>query len=257
MLQFEKWEGLGNDFVLVEQEITPERARVLCDRRRGIGADGVLIITRDPQPRMVVLNADGSRPEMCGNGLRCVVGYLAEGDSPEGELTLATDAGARRCGYRRSSAGIYDVTATMGEARLGDEVIVNTGADTRRFISVDVGNPHRVSFEPFEDELLDVVGPALERATVGGTNVELARVSNDGGRIDVIVWERGVGRTDACGTGACAVAAAAAKAGHTAFGRAVEVVLPGGPLSITVQPDSLAVSMRGPARRVFAGETAL
>ena len=76
-MRFEKWQGLGNDFILVDRELTPDAARALCDRRLGIGGDGVLCIDVDV-PRMVVLNADGSRPEMCGNGLRCVVGWLID-----------------------------------------------------------------------------------------------------------------------------------------------------------------------------------
>lgn len=248
MTDFEKWEGLGNDFVVTEVEVTPARAMALCDRRRGIGGDGVLSLLRDDGGwRMVVLNADGSRPEMCGNGVRCVVGYLAARGEGHGELTIETDAGPRRCVFTQRDDGLYDVEAAMGEAEVGE------GFDYagQHFVPVDVGNPHAVAFVEGGDGMLDQVGPALERDTEGGVNVELC-AQTDERRIEVVVWERGVGRTLACGTGACAVAAAAVVAGRVPHEVPVEVVLPGGPLSIVVGRDH-QVRMTGPARRVFSG----
>lgn len=249
MTDFEKWEGLGNDFVVTEVEVTPARATALCDRRRGIGGDGVLSLLREGGGwRMVVLNADGSRPEMCGNGLRCVVGYLAaRGEDIEGELTIETDAGPRRCRFTRRDDGHYDVEAAMGEAKVGEDF----DYAGQRFSPVDVGNPHAVAFVEGGDGMLDDVGPALERDTEGGVNVELCAQTGDR-RIEVVVWERGVGRTLACGTGACAVAAAAVEAGRVPPEVPVHVVLPGGPLSIVVGRDH-QVRMTGPARRVFTG----
>lgn len=250
MTDFVKWEGLGNDFVVAEVEVTPERASALCDRRRGIGGDGVLSLLGDDGAgwRMVVLNADGSRPEMCGNGLRCVVGHLAaRAGRTEGHLTIETDAGPRRCRFTRRDDGLYDVEATMGEARFG-AAFDYAG---HRFLPVEVGNPHAVAFVAAGDAMLDDVGPALERDTEGGVNVELC-AQTGARRIDVVVWERGVGRTLACGTGACAVAAAAAHEERVPYDEPVEVVLPGGALSIAVGRDR-QVRMTGPARRVFTG----
>ena len=109
--------------------------------------------------------------------------------------------------------------------------------------------------EAYDDAILDTLGPAVARLVPGGTNVELCRQLSD--RIVVVVWERGVGRTLACGTGACAVAAAACDTGRARFDVPVTVALPGGPLEITVAATTRAVRMRGPARRVFSGEVVI
>lgn len=256
-LDFEKWQGLGNDFVVIEGDDPGEQAAIaLCDRRRGIGADGVLALTEVAEGvRMIVRNADGSRPEMCGNGVRCVVGYVASRRGLEsGELVVMSDAGPRRCGFSRTPEGAFLVSVAMGVARLG-EALEFPPAGGRTFVRVDVGNPHAVSFDPFEDGDLDLVGPALERATKGGVNVELCRVVHPR-RIEVVVWERGCGRTLACGTGASAVLAAAVATGHSPSDEPVEVVLPGGPLSIVYEAATSALTMSGPAAFVFRGTTA-
>jgi diaminopimelate epimerase len=247
-VRFEKWEGLGNDFLLVEEPVDPARVRRLCDRRLGVGADGVLVIERlaDRRARMTVLNADGSRPEMCGNGLRCVAAYVLAGD---GDIDILTDAGERRCSVERSRNGGYRVVAGMGRAQVDAAF---SGPGGRRFVRVDVGNPHAVSFEPFEDGDLERIGPELERSVPGGINVELCRVRRD--CIEVMVWERGVGPTLACGTGACAAAAAAAREGLSTYDAPVVVALPGGDLSIVVGREDGALEMTGPARFVFRGE---
>ncbi len=244
-MRFEKWQGLGNDFVLVGREITPEIARLLCDRRLGIGADGVLCIDRNA-PAMIVLNADGSRPEMCGNGLRCVAGWLAERGERNPAITVMTDAGPRACTMTRLADGHYDVCAHMGAASVQGEM----SFEGRRFILVDVGNPHAVCFETLNAGEADRLGPALESHVDGGVNVEL--VSPSAGGFTTCVFERGVGWTDACGTGACAVAAAAVSEGLAAADEVVNVLLPGGTLAIEIT--SLGVQMRGPAKRVFVGE---
>ena len=115
-MRFEKWQGLGNDFIVTDVAVAPAQAVRLCDRRRGIGADGVLYVDRSDL-RMVVINADGSRPEMCGNGLRCIAGWLEEAGLAHGETTVETDAGPRACTITKRGAGRYDVRAFMGEAR--------------------------------------------------------------------------------------------------------------------------------------------
>jgi diaminopimelate epimerase len=256
-IRFEKWEGLGNDFLVVDDPsitIGPEAARVLCDRHFGVGADGVLVVDRrDPVPRMIVWNADGSRPEMCGNGLRCVAGHLV---AREGGLafTIATDAGEKHCSVATRSNDYY-VTIQMGAARSRGEITCTVDGAEHRFLDVDVGNPHAITFAPYDEAAIDRVGPAVAVAPEGGTNVEFCRVEAD--RIVVVVWERGVGRTLACGTGACAVAAAACDTGRAAFGAPIRVALPGGELLITVSEGTHELSMGGPARRVFTGEVVL
>jgi len=267
-LRFEKWEGLGNDFVVVDDAtISAEEARRLCDRRLGVGADGVLVVRRR-HARMEVWNADGSRPEMCGNGLRCVAAYLVTRGAPADVLRIQTDAGERRCEVAKVGAGAgagagehrYEVAVDMGRARIGEPLVVGVDGREHRFLGVDVGNPHAITFEPYAEEEIDVIGPRVSTAPPGGVNVEFCRAHGERGqtrRIDVVVWERGVGRTLACGTGACAVAAAACELGLAPFEVPLEVALPGGALLISVEAGTRALLMRGPARRVFAGEVVL
>jgi diaminopimelate epimerase len=264
---FEKWEGLGNDFVLVEEDASAwsdERVRAVCDRRRGVGADGVLFVGRGGEgrpPRMIVRNADGSRPEMCGNGIRCVAGYLAAHGGFQGAITIESDAGPRRCEVRdvrqslpRGAHADFEVAVEMGAARVEGTLVMVIEGRTHAFTRGDVGNPHAITFEPYDDAAIDRVGPRVATFPPGGTNVEFCRlVRGERPRVDVVVWERGVGRTLACGTGACAVASAACAAGYFAYGAEVPVRLPGGELSITVTKGSFATIMRGPARRVFTG----
>lgn len=261
---FEKWEGLGNDFVIIE---LPERAlpfdaqktQSLCDRHRGIGADGILYVDHSGQyPHMIVSNADGSRPEMCGNGLRCVAAYLAQ-QVAKGQdvvnLVINTDAGEKRCVVERGDRG-YAVTVDMGVARQTEPLHVTIAGQPQAFTMIDIGNPHAITFEPgYTQSDIDIVGPLVATSIPGGTNVEFCHIDTSGvrPRIDVTVWERGVGRTLACGTGACAVAAAACDMQAILFDQPVDVVLPGGILEITVAP-TRQVRMRGPARCVFRGE---
>jgi diaminopimelate epimerase len=258
---FEKWEGLGNDFIVLDApriELDDAAVRRLCDRRFGVGADGVLLVVGPAGgTRMIVRNADGSRPEMCGNGLRCVAAHLlatgAWSVSPVLHRgTIATDAGERLCDVRPVGDDRFDVTVEMGIARRGEDLVAVVDGREHRFLTMDLGNPHAVTFEAYDDRAVDVLGPAVAVLLPGGTNVELCR--DEGGRIAVTVWERGVGRTLACGTGACAVAAAACDTGRARFGAPIRVVLPGGELEITVAPGTRSVRMRGPARRVFSGE---
>jgi diaminopimelate epimerase len=254
---FEKWQGLGNDFVVLTdlgRDLTDAEVQHLCDRRFGIGADGVLLVESAP-PRMIVRNADGSRPEMCGNGLRCVVGRLVGLASAGGELSVATDAGEKRCRIVGGGVGVVDVEVDMGIARPGPDLVAVLDGREHRFLTMDMGNPHAITFEPYPPHVIDTIGPRVATLPEGGTNVEFCRASP--GRVDVVVWERGVGRTLACGTGACAVAAVACETGRARFDEPLEVVLPGGPLTITVAAGTRAVRMRGPARRVFSGEVVI
>jgi diaminopimelate epimerase len=258
-MRFEKWEGLGNDFILVESDVSAQAAPLWCDRRRGVGGDGVLVLADLGlrRARMHVLNADGSRPEMCGNGLRCVAAWLAERqDLTDGEVVVETDAGERRCELGREASGRWQVIAEMGRARVGDSFTYPPQGLARRFVHVDVGNPHAVSFDPFDDDDVDLLGAAVERHVQGGVNVEFCRVAADAA-IDVVVWERGVGRTQACGTGACAVVAAAASLGEAPYDQPVAVRLPGGVLRVTVSDESRRLLLEGPARRCFVGQVAL
>jgi diaminopimelate epimerase len=255
---FEKYEGLGNDFLVVEASsdaaVSPADARAWCDRRRGVGGDGVLLLF-PPSPaggsadaRMRVINADGSIAEMCGNGLRCAALHLArQRRADRGELVVETDAGLRSCTFERQGDAAL-VLADMGVVRvLGDEAIAQDGRSVA-VTRVDAGNPHAVVFRRIAANELEALGAPL--SAVSGANVEFAW--RDDATMAVLVWERGAGATLACGTGACAVVAAATSKGMIAE-PVVRVRLPGGELEVRHDPRTGQTSMRGPARRVFSG----
>ncbi len=262
-MRFEKYEGLGNDFIVVEREepLGAERVVRACDRHFGVGADGVLTVaaprTPDAAATMIVENADGSRPEMCGNGLRCVALHLARRDGRDlAEYVVDTDAGPRRCKVSRTGDK-GSVLIDLGVAIAEGEHRVSFDGREYVFTRVSIGNPHAILFDTALDvATIDRLGPEVSRRTPGGVNVEF--VSKRGPRqFDVVVWERGVGRTLACGTGAGATAAALGLTGRAPFGETIEIRLPGGPLEVTVDADSWSVRLLGPARHVFAGEMGL
>ncbi len=260
---FAKYEGLGNDFVVLgaadEREVTGQLAQALCDRRRGIGADGVLLILppRDTAcvARMKVINADGSVPEMCGNGLRCVALHIARARRMQGgELVFDTDAGPRACTIDDTD-GRGMVTVDMGLVRTDGKRDLEVAGERVLAWLADAGNPHAVVFGDASRGRAEAIGPTLERhaSFPRGTNVEVARVDAAAHTIDLVVWERGVGITLACGTGACATVAVACARGLLPYGQRVTVTLPGGALEITIAEGGRC-TMRGPARHVFAGQ---
>ena len=256
-MRFAKLQGLGNDFVLLDlrgggEPLSPRRATELCDRHLGIGADGVLTLL--PGPRMVVQNADGSVPEMCGNGARCVALWLATNGCTEPAtqtVTLFTDAGPRPCEVTAAEPRRGLVQIDMGIAELSEPrglPLRNRRADAW---PVSMGNPHRVMFEDGDPlRLAEEFGPVLCRAE--NANIEFARRTGPQ-RYEVAVYERGAGLTQACGTGACAVAAAAVARGEASRSEPITVKLPGGELVLRVGADN-RIRMRGPAELVFAGE---
>lgn len=263
-LQFTKYHGLGNDFIVVDTESpeawTAEQARSLCDRHRGIGADGVLLVgppSGGARASMRVLNADGSEPEMCGNGLRCVALHLASADAKtHAVFEVITGAGALGCSVDGTGA-VPRVRLAMGQASVASEpLIFDAGGRRLSFDRVTTGNPHAIVFdEPFDLAAIDRLAPRVSASIAGGSNIEFVdRIAPN--RLKVVVWERGVGRTEACGTGAVASAVAAAVRGYSPFATPIQVDLPGGPLSIEVS-ESLHTWLEGPAERVFRGEVLL
>jgi diaminopimelate epimerase len=173
-----------------------------------------------------------------------------------GDLLIDTDSGPKACRIDWGADGaVTGVSVEMGPARLEGEEDFAVGGERLHAVRVSMGNPHAVLFDAPTRERAGAVGPAVERMVAGGVNVGFARPGPGG--IDLVVWERGAGLTDACGTGACAAAVASAKAGLVPTGRPVEVRLPGGPLQVTVAADLTRVTMRGPAERAFEGETEL
>ena len=268
-----KYHGLGNDFIVLDRrvvglDIDSKWAQALCDRRRGVGADGVLTLLPSDggAARMVVHNADGSVPEMCGNGLRCAVKFLVDHAAQKPEvLSVETGAGLLSCKVRYSGGLASEIEVDMGPARLVAPHLPSAHSGTPfvaaalegfpglRGTAVSMGNPHLVLFStPLE--AATSLGPRLEVSPLfpERTNVGFARLREGG--MDLVVWERGSGLTQACGTGACAAVAAAVYEGRLAPGAWHEVRLPGGALQISVPADLSQVLMRGPADFAFAFE---
>jgi len=247
-MEFVKMQGLGNDFVVVAGpvQLEAETVRSWCDRRLGIGADGVLEVTAVDAGtvRMRYWNADGNEAEMCGNGLRCVARYAVDHgwvDAPG--FVVETAVGPRPVRIRSDGT----VRAFLGEARVEGDVEVGG----RKLTTVDLGNPHAIEW--VDDPLkapVETAGPVVETATVfpRGTNVEFARIAS-GDLIEVRVWERGVGETLACGTGAAATAFLAHHQGSV--GDEVTMRLRGGDLLVSIDGDGTWIT--GPATTVFAG----
>jgi diaminopimelate epimerase len=241
-IEFVKMQGLGNDFVVVEGPVgfTPDEVAEVCDRRFGVGADGVLVVSRGDPPRMEYWNADGSAAEMCGNGLRCVARYVYDhGWVRDRNFTIQTPIGERTTRVLED-----DVEVELGRAVVGGDVTIGG----RAYVRVEVGNPHVVAFvdDPAEVDVAGL-GPSVQAEFPAGVNVEFVEVMPD--RVRMRVWERGVGETMACGTG-MAAAAAAAGARHGVDGP-VLVEVPGGVATVELR-DGVAW-MRGPAEYSFRG----
>ena len=263
MKSFEKYQGLGNDFIIVEianeSLIDANEAMKLCDRHFGLGADGVLYVlpsTYESQEiaKMIVINSDGSRPEMCGNGLRCVALYLIhQKREKEGEFIVDTDAGLRSCRAKLENKGRAIITTSLGAARVTGSISDSNEAKADPFMQVSIGNPHAIRFQKrIAAEALDELGARLSGQIPGGSNVEIAEVISRR-QIIVDVWERGVGRTLACGTGAGATAFAAAQQGLVDSHKPIEVTLPGGTLEVEIK-DQDQVLLTGPAQHVYSGQ---
>ncbi|MEO7108956.1 MAG: diaminopimelate epimerase [Polyangiaceae bacterium] len=264
---FDKYEGLGNDFVVIdaanEDAIDLDAARAICDRRFGVGADGVLLVLppRDSKnvARMRVVNADGSIPEMCGNGLRCVALHVAR-TRGNGSGVYETDAGLRECNVEKTDDETL-VAVDMGIVKsLGPKIVEVDGEEIEVRIG-DAGNPHAVIFRSVDEAIpihrgVDRLGPRIEkhRDFPDGINVNFALFDRrKPTELHLVVWERGVGRTLACGTGACATVAVGCDTGLLEWATPTKIHLPGGTLEITVE-HSGACKMRGPARHVFSGK---
>jgi diaminopimelate epimerase len=273
-LPFYKYEGLGNDFLIVEREalgdvrLSCERAIALCDRHRGVGGDGVLIVDLE-SPRMDVINSDGSVPEMCGNGIRCAALHLARrtGESAL-EVSIDTLAGPHAC-LVVNGVGAESVAVQMAPPSLmpcdlplsSDKPWLDhpleVGGQTLRLSGVSMGNPHAVTFDEVGDARLQL-GPQVQSDPHFPEGVNVGFVSElEGSSMRLDVLERGAGWTQACGTGACAAAVAAVETGRMRRGQPISVRLPGGTLMITVGAPGETALMQGPARFVFKGETDL
>ena len=272
-MRFWKYQGIGNDFILVDGitqklRIDSDWCRRVCDRHYGIGADGVLYVMpgEGTDVTMRIINADGSEAEMCGNGIRCVAKHVYDAGMVGEVFTIHTLAGDLEATVSAEGGKARTVRINMG-APILDGRSVPIDHDGRfidmpfevdgisfRANAVSMGNPHFITFDPLTDEQVTALGPVLESHPFfpRKTNVEFCRVED--GKIHIKVYERGAAWTLACGTGACATTTAAALNGLVPFGVPVDVELPGGWLRITVDPDLGYVLMEGPAELVFEGE---
>ena len=262
-MHFTKMQGLGNDYLYVYGEPeSPESLSVkLSDRHFGPGSDGMIWISPSPLAdfRMDMYNADGSQAQMCGNGIRCVGKYVYEkGYTDKTRLTVETLSGVKSLELQVAYGKVRSVTVEMGRAVVSPERTVLACGEEVRLTPVDMGNPHAVVFtEDAEAAPLETLGRAVERheAFPGGVNVEFVQLLAPK-RLRMRVWERGSGVTLACGTGACASAAAAVSRGLCPADNPIELVLDGGSLFITVRADG-SIQMEGPAETVYEGEIKL
>jgi diaminopimelate epimerase len=274
-MEFRKYQGLGNDFILVDNRqsdqpcLTPQQAETLCDRHFGIGADGVIFLLpgRDGADYgMRIYNSDSSEPEMCGNGIRCLARFIADltGDAGTPIYKIATLAG--RIVPQLQASG--QVTVDMGKPWLlaaeipttlgvADQPLLNqpltVAGQTWDVTCVSMGNPHCITFVTDVAAIdLPQLGPQFEHhpAFPKRTNTEFIEVVRPD-YLKMRVWERGAGITLACGTGACAALVAAVLTGRAAASATLE--LPGGCLEIQWAGGDSPVMMTGPAEWVFTG----
>ena len=263
-MHFTKMQGLGNDYLYVYGEV-PENIRELSqklsDRHFGAGADGMIYISPSGTAdfKMRIFNADGSEAKMCGNGIRCVGKYVYDkGYTDKTHLTIETLSGIRTLDLKIRSGKAAGAAVDMGKAEVGGELTIFVEGEPVTGVPVSVGNPHFVIFVPdIESAPLYTWGPLIEKqaAFPGGVNVEFVQVLEPD-RLRMRVWERGSGVTMACGTGACASAAAAVSKGFCRPEEGVSVILDGGTLEIAVDRNG-RVRMTGPAESIYEGEADL
>ncbi|MBO4317928.1 MAG: diaminopimelate epimerase [Mailhella sp.] len=263
-MRFTKMQGLGNDYLYVFGEVPPDAAELsvrLSDRHFGVGSDGMIFIgpSATADFSMRIFNADGSEAKMCGNGIRCVGKYVYErGHTAKTDLSVETLSGIKRLKLDVADGKVRSVSVSMGSAEAGGDARLEIAGREIVCTPVSVGNPHAVIFvDDIEGTPVTELGPVIEHDAFfpGGVNVEFVRFMAPQ-KLRMRVWERGSGVTLACGTGACASAAAAVKKGLCRSGSPITVLLDGGPLEIVVDGE-YNVTMNGPAGFVCEGETLL
>ena len=264
ILPFEKMHGTGNDFVLLERRNLPSGvddkalAKLICSRKYSVGADGIIIIdfspVKDVDFKWNYYNSDGSEAEMCGNGMRCFAKYVYErGFTDSNSFSVLTKAGIIIPTHEEDGT----ITVIMGKLRLVGPVLQKLSVNSKEieYTFVEVGNPHFVCINDNEigDELFFNLGPKIEKHKIfpSGINAEFVKIVNRS-EIKVRVWERGVGPTLACGTGACASVVGANTRGLC--NRTVKVHLPGGVLNIRWDERSENIYLNGTATFVYIGQ---
>ncbi|TET66832.1 MAG: diaminopimelate epimerase [Dehalococcoidia bacterium] len=283
-MNFTKMQGSGNDFIMIETSDTQcnwsPMAIAMCNRHFGIGSDGLILVLPSDKAdfKMRMFDPDGSEAEACGNGIMCLAKLVFEkglASLEADQILVETIAGIRQLKLNKKEGKLISIQAGMGAPRFGADdipVVLEPGSEKIVYLKsmlsypvtldgtdlllnfVSMGNPHAVYFSalPVSDFPLSQLGPKIEHLAIfpKRTNFEVARVINRQ-QIEVRVWERGVGETLACGSGACAVAVAAQLHGHV--GSKVDIKLPGGILQVAWDGRG-EVLMSGPAEIVFTGE---
>lgn len=276
-IDFTKMQGLGNDYIYIDCinnniniDNVEEFVKKVSNRNFGIGSDGVIFIlpSEVADVKMQMYNADGTKSNMCGNGIRCVGKYCYDhGIAKKEEINVETLAGIKKLKFQIKNDKVEKITVNMGKAKLtAEEIPINkekakenkkyltTNIDNREYIVVSMGNPHAITFvDNINKEIVQNIGKKVENSIdifPERTNVEFIEIINEN-KIKMRVWERGTGETLACGTGACASAVASYLSGCTK--EKVEVELLGGNLEIEIKED-LEVFMTGPAVEVFKGK---
>ena len=260
-MKFTKMQGLGNDYLYVygEPENAAEWSVKLSERHFGAGSDGMIWISPSAAAdfKMRIFNADGSEAKMCGNGIRCVGKYVRDkGYTDKTHLTVETRSGVKTLDLRLTDGKVTSAAVDMGTVTVTAEKAIRVDGEVVTCTPVDVGNPHAVIFvDDAETAPLTALGPAIERheAFPGGVNVEFVQLLGRNA-LRMRVWERGSGVTLACGTGACASAAAAVQRGACDPDTEIRVHLDGGTLRVTVGTDG-SVQMEGPCEFVYEGDT--
>ena len=261
-MHFTKMHGLGNDYLYVYGDVPDtieQLSRKLSDRHFGAGSDGMIYISPSAVVdfKMRIFNADGSEAKMCGNGIRCVGKYVYDkGYTDKTHLQIETHSGIKTLDLQVSGGTVKSVSVDMGKVQVAEEMGLEADGQPVVCTPVSVGNPHAVLFvSKMEQAPLLELGPILEHhhAFPDGVNVEFVEVI-DLHTLRMRVWERGSGVTMACGTGACAAAAAAVKRGFCPYDESLSVILDGGVLHIQMAADGF-VTMTGPAETVYEGET--
>lgn len=283
MLKFTKMEGIGNDYVYIDNisqtvDNPNELSKKISDRHFGIGSDGLILISKSEVAdfKMNIYNPDGSEAEMCGNGIRCVGKFVYDkGLTNKTEVTIETLAGIKTLELTLENGKVSLVKVDMGMPILeADKIpVINyetqSSAEGISFVNVDIdfirnkienltcvsmGNPHAICFvDNVNDIDIEKIGPMIENDEnfPNRTNVEFIDIVNSK-EINMRVWERGAGETLACGTGACASVVASVLNGYTE--REVIVTLLGGKLEISYDKNDNHVYLKGPARIVYEGE---
>lgn len=262
-MKFTKMHGCGNDYIYIDgsreeirQEDKPEVVRRLSNRHFGIGADGVIFINPSAEAdfEMEMYNADGSRAEMCGNGIRCVAKYVYDkGLTDKKKISIISAGKIKHLHLAVRDKQVVLVKVNMGEPNLLVKEMIPKGTDYK-ITCVSMGNPHAVIFTDNVETLeIEKIGPTIEKHRLfpERTNVEFVKVLDEN-TLQMRVWERGSGETLACGTGACAAVVAAVAKGL--IFEQVTVKLPGGDLEIFWDTGENLVYMTGPATHVFDGE---